>query len=218
AEIVFKRAPELKQKIKIVYNPLPEVSGITKKPSDPTFLYLSGDGYFKGFHIFLKASACTLQKGFKRNSNVQFLITKDLRDISKLAVEKLNVRFNRAYDLLGYLAYEEVLKLHSISRALLFPSIWEEPLPYTVIESMLAGTIPIASRVGGVPEIVNGTFAERMLFEPDNVEKLIDKMESVLSLSMEQIIDIGKSLRENILKQFNSYTIRKQLRSIVICD
>ena len=44
--------------------------------------------------------------------------------------------------------------LHSRAYALLSPSIWEEPLPYVVIKSMLMGTIPIAARTGGVPEVV----------------------------------------------------------------
>jgi glycosyltransferase involved in cell wall biosynthesis len=41
------------------------------------------------------------------------------------------------------LLHEEVVKLH----VLLFSSIWEESLPHAVIESMLMGTIPVATRV-----------------------------------------------------------------------
>ena len=44
--------------------------------------------------------------------------------------------------------------IHFITYALLFTSIWEGPLPYVVMESMLARTLPISSKVGGVPEIV----------------------------------------------------------------
>jgi glycogen synthase len=29
---------------------------------------------------------------------------------------------------------------------------------------MLMGTLPVASRVGGIPEIIEGTYAERMMF------------------------------------------------------
>ncbi|MEM2704216.1 MAG: glycosyltransferase [Candidatus Bathyarchaeia archaeon] len=119
--------------------------------SDPTFLSLGGDSYVKGFHIFIRAS----QEIVKRNYyGAKFLITRNLRDTNKLLIERLNsISKSNVYSLLGYLPHEEVLKIHSRSHTLLFPSIWEEPLPYAVLETMLAGTIPIAPKVGRVPEI-----------------------------------------------------------------
>ncbi|MEM2196985.1 MAG: glycosyltransferase family 4 protein, partial [Sulfolobales archaeon] len=120
-------------------------------------------------------------------------------------------RLEKTYNLLGYLEYEEVLKLHSITHALLFSSIWEEPLPYVVMEAMLMGTIPIASKVGGVPEIVGETYAEKMLFEPGNVEELLNKIESVLTMSSEQIANVGRRLREAILKKFDPEVIKRKL-------
>jgi len=59
--------------------------------------------------------------------------------------------------LLGRISHDNVLKLHAQAWALLFPSILEEPLPYAVVEALMAGTIPVAFAVGGVPEIVEGT-------------------------------------------------------------
>ena len=32
------------------------------------------------------------------------------------------------------------------------------------MEAMAMGTIPVASRIGGIPEIIKGTYAERMMF------------------------------------------------------
>jgi len=90
------------------------------------------------------------------------------------------------YKVLGYISREGVLRLHSQSLALLLPSICEEPLPYMVMEAMAMGTLPIASRVGGIPEIVEGTYAEDMLFEVDNVEELVERVESVLAMSRER--------------------------------
>jgi glycosyltransferase involved in cell wall biosynthesis len=45
------------------------------------------------------------------------------------------------------LLHEKVVKLHANAHVLLFSSIWEESLPHAVIESMLMGTIPVATRV-----------------------------------------------------------------------
>jgi glycosyltransferase involved in cell wall biosynthesis len=79
------------------------------------------------------------------------------------------------------------------------------------MESALAGTIPIASKVGGVPEIVEGTFAENMLFEPGNVDECVDKIESLLSMSNEKIEDVGSDLKESVYEKFGSEVVMGKL-------
>jgi len=207
AELISELASELTEKLKVVYNPLPNIPLVEKNLGDPTFLYLGGDSYVKGFPIFLRAS----QEVLKRNLNVKFLLAGDFKDVNRLIIEKLNGSFKRAYSLLGYLKHEEVSKLYSISYALLFPSICEEPLPYAVLEAMLTGTIPIASEVGGVPEIIGGTLAEKMLFEPGNVGELVGRMGSVLTMSSEQIADVGYKLREVVVKKFDPEVVKREL-------
>jgi len=202
-EIIKSMLPELADKIKIVYNPPPAIPMVEKRLERPTFMYLGGESYVKGFHVFLKAS----RKLLKRYPNVRFLLTQKFRNSTVSVIERLE----KAYNLLGYLEYEEVLKLHSITHALLFPSIWEEPLPYVVMEAMLMGTIPIASKVGGVPEIVGETYAEKMLFEPRDVDEFVERMKYVLSMTQEELKDIGLSLREVALRRFDQEFVRNEL-------
>ncbi len=63
-------------------------------------------------------------------------------------------------------------------------------------------------------EIVKETYAEKFLFKPGNVEEFVDRIEIVLSLSKEQILDIGLRLREDISKRFNNEVIKKQLLEV----
>jgi len=207
AEIISRLAPELAGKLRVIYNPLPNIPLIKKSLGDPTFLYLGGDSYVKGFHIFLRAS----QEVLKRNLNVKFLLAGGFKDVNRLIMEELNRSFKRAYSLLGYLKHEEVSKLYSISYALLFPSICEEPLPYAVLETMLSGTMPIASKVGGVHEMVRGTRAEGFLFTPGDADEMVDRVEAILSMHREQLIDLGVELRESVLKRFDNERIKQQL-------
>jgi len=109
------------------------------------------------------------------------------------------------------LPYEEVIKLHARAYALLFPSIWEEPLPYVIMESMPLGTIPIASRVGGVPEIVKGTPAEEYMFTPGDAREFLDGVEKLILQPREAIVDTGMKLREHALKLFNKEEIEGEL-------
>lgn len=146
--------------------------------------------------------------------SVKFIVAGGISDYYRKLFDILNRRISNSYKVLGYVPRESLLKLHSESYALLFPSICEEPLPYAVLESMLTGTIPIASRVGGVPEIVQGTYAERMLFTPGSMDELVDRMVAALSLSHEQLTDIGASLRESTLKRFDLSIIKSLLLDV----
>jgi len=89
--------------------------------------------------------------------------------------------------------------------------VWEEPLPYAVMESMLAGVIPIASRVGGVPEMVQGTFAERLLYPRTQASALTERLGLVLSSSREQLDEIGHQLHEVAVNRFRVEDTRRQL-------
>ena len=69
AEIIADQAPELKDKIEVVYNPLPLeiIDAEPRKELDdtPTFLYVGGDSYAKGFHMLLKAMKELGRQGIK---------------------------------------------------------------------------------------------------------------------------------------------------------
>jgi len=210
-EILIKALPELRDKTVVVYNPLPPIRNYRKTPAPiPTFLYLGGSSYIKGFHLFVKATHKILKRGYK----AKFLITKDLKTDDINLIKKLNKIYGNAFTYKGRIAYDEVLRLYEEAWASVFPSLYEEPLPYAIMESMLTGTIPISSKIGGVPEIVQGTYAEKMLFKPEDVNELVDRIEGVLSMSKEQLTDIGAGLREAVLKRFDEDNIKKQLLEV----
>jgi len=217
AEIVSDLAPELKSKVEVVYNPIPPklVSlNLVKAPGDlPTFLYVGGGRYVKGFHILVEA----MRKLGKQCVKAKFVLTGTYDQKSLKAVKTLGKRYsNLKIDVVGRVGHDELLDLHRESWALIFPSIWEEPLPYAIIESMLAGTIPIASRVGGIPEIIGGTYAESLMFTPGNFEEVVERLERVSYLSRDQLIDISLELRELILKKFDSDAIEQRLLEVFI--
>jgi glycosyltransferase involved in cell wall biosynthesis len=197
-EIIEEAIPEVKGRITVIYNPLPDLPFTEKRLTDEKLLlYLGGSSFVKGFHVLLKA----LDEVTRRHNDLRVFMTK-VKGAKGLA---------RTYMVCEELPYEEVVKLHARAYALLFPSLWEEPLPYTVVESMLMGTMPVAARVGGVPEIVRGSPAEEYLFTPGDAEEFADKIESVLAMSDKQIADIGFALRETALKKFNHEVVKRKL-------
>jgi len=112
---------------------------------------------------------------------------------------------------LGRIPREEFLRLHSRAWALLFPSINEEPLPYAVVEAAAVGTIPVAFRVGGVPEVVEGTPAENFLCKSLSRECLQENLDSVLALSLDKLLTISVKLQEETRQRFNLNNIERKI-------
>jgi glycosyltransferase involved in cell wall biosynthesis len=184
----------------VIYNPPPKIPPISKElPDEKTLLYLGGPSYIKGFHIVIKA----INEVSKRYHDLKIIMTGVKKRIP-----------GQNYIVYEELPYEEVVKLHARAQGLLFPSICEEPLPYTIIESMLLGTIPIASRVGGIPEIIRGSPAEEYLFTPGDVNGFIDRIEKLLSQPRNYVMNIGMKLREHAFRLFNKERIESKLVSL----
>jgi glycosyltransferase involved in cell wall biosynthesis len=178
----------------------------------PIVIYIGGGSYIKGFEMFLE----TILKALIKGLDIKVYITygRSMSPKEEALLKRISRNLGNKLVLLGRLSYNEYLKLHEAAWALLFPSIWEEPLPYAIIESMLLGTIPIASRVGGVPEIIRGSPAEEYLFTPGDINEFIDRIEKLLSQSKKDIIDIGIKLREHILRLLNEEKIENKLVSL----
>jgi len=206
AEIISKFAPELASKITVIYNPLPSFPPPRDKFFNPTFIYAGGGSYVKGFYIFLQLALVLLKE-----HDVNFLLTGKYTPAQRKMLMKVSKVFTDRFKCLASIPYENVLNIYSKSWAMIVPSIWEETFGYTVAEAMAMGTIPIASRIGGIPEIVEGTYAEKMLFTPGSIMELSRRIESVLGLSKGQLRDIGIELREKVLKKFNKHVVKEKL-------
>lgn len=71
-------------------------------------------------------------------------------------LEKLSEELSSAdrVDFVGYKTGAELRALVKGARFSVVPSTWHENMPFSVVESLLAGTPVIGSRMGGIPELV----------------------------------------------------------------
>lgn len=211
-ELILRKMPWLRFKTHVIYNPPPHTPSIEKRLSPlPKFLYGGGFSVIKGIHVLMKAL-----KNLEIREKIQMprlIITYGRISENQRFVEMIK-RLNIKVEILGRISYEEVLKLHRISWATLFPSINEEPMPYTVLESALLGTIPIASRTGGIPEILEGTLAEKYMFTPGEAGELAKKIEDIMLLPREEVLDIGTRLRQHAIKIFNREEIERKIADL----
>jgi len=94
-------------------------------------------------------------------------------------------------EFLGHKSHEEVIKLIRSCQFLVLPSECYENFPYSVLEAVACGKPVIASRIGGIPEIVRN-WETGLLFELGNLEHLSLKIKYLLNNP-----DITEEMGEN---------------------
>jgi glycosyltransferase involved in cell wall biosynthesis len=206
ADIIIDQVPELKDKIVVIYNPIPpellNTNPLNKEMgASPTLLYVGGDNYIKGFHVLLQALNILEHRGLR--ANIIFTnkySSKSLEILNRMKEKLKNVNLEVA----GRVKYNELLRLHRKAQALIFPSIWEETFGYSVIEAIFLNTIPIFSKVGALPELLAKTPVINNMFTPGNAKQLADKIENFLALSESSIEKIVSETKIKILEHLSS--------------
>ena len=78
----------------------------------------------------------------------------------------------------GYISHSEVMALYDRASIAVIPSIWQEPLGRTAVEALAAGCAVIASRRGGLPEVVEG---RGVLLEEPTTESIASEIERLIA-------------------------------------
>jgi len=132
----------------------------------------------KGVHILIQAFNKIDYKDaelkiYGRAASYKSLLTDYLRYLKRISRNK-NIRFMGGFDNM------DAAKVFSEIDVLVVPSIWYENSPLVIQEAFAAKTPVIASRIGGIPELieegVNG-----ILFEPGNVDDLCSELTSFIN-------------------------------------
>jgi glycosyltransferase involved in cell wall biosynthesis len=91
--------------------------------------------------------------------------------------EKLLRRYSQSANInfIGKKQKPEVLSLMKECKALLFPSIWFEGLPLTIVEAFATGTPVLASRLGAMEEMVQPG-VNGLLFDPGDARSITDSL------------------------------------------
>jgi glycosyltransferase involved in cell wall biosynthesis len=76
---------------------------------------------------------------------------------------------------IGFASGAEKFRLLAEARALILPSVWQENFPVTIMEANFCGTPVIASRIGGLPEMIDDGITG-LLFNCGSSNDLADKL------------------------------------------
>jgi glycosyltransferase involved in cell wall biosynthesis len=205
-----------KEKFNVVYNGInPEIFKPSEKffinkqkwniPEDTTVIsYVGRLDKQKGLETLIRSFALLL----KIRINTRLLIAgKPIAHSSPEEGEKYQKSLEQLLADLGIEKYVDFLghvtdttSLYQVSDVTVLPSIWAEPFGRTIIESMACETPVVASRIGGIPEILTGEF-QSGLFEPENERDLTDTINSIIDWRHKNP-ELGKRCREHILSKF----------------
>lgn len=96
--------------------------------------------------------------------------------MAKVAAAGLETRVQ----FLGFQVKDQVLALMQQATALIFPSIWYEGFPLTLVEALGMGLPPIASNLGSMAEII-ADGQTGLLFEPQNPTDLARQVRVIVN-------------------------------------
>jgi glycosyltransferase involved in cell wall biosynthesis len=125
---------------------------------------------------------------------------------------KLRVGAPENTNFLGPLDYLHLSNFYRKARFVIVPSLWFEGCPMVLMEAMSYGLPVIASKIGGLPEIVEDGVTG-LLFEPGNSEDLANKMK-LLWHNPSLCNKMGQAGREKAIREYSEDAYYKRLMKV----
>lgn len=110
---------------------------------------------------------------------------------------KKMINSDNRIELMGGYENRDIGQILSELDVLIVPSLWFENAPLVIEEAFLSKTPVVASRIGGIPELVDDEI-NGLLFNPGDADDLKEKIQQIIDAP-----DILEKLKENIPKVKN---------------
>lgn len=180
--------------------PTPATDAATEKgdsePSDRFVLSVATYEHKKGIDILLRAFALVAPK-FADVSLV--LIGREGPQYAALLQLVDDLGLARRVRCLTNVEHAQVMRYHRAATVFVLASR-DEPFGIAILEAGVNGVPVVASRVGGIPEIISSPRLGALV-EPENVEMLADAMERLL-VSEATRHELGQQLRAHVMANF----------------
>ena len=158
----------------VVHNPPPIQSGSTPGPEvrarfgiardSPLILYVGKLSYGKGSDLLLRAA----ERVHRAFPDAHFVLAGRLSPL-------IRVPEDPRITALGPLPHQETLSLYAAADIVVLPSVWKEPFPRVLLEAMASHRPVVATKTGGIPELVEDGMTG-ILVPPQDEQKLADAL------------------------------------------
>jgi glycosyltransferase involved in cell wall biosynthesis len=160
-------------------------------PNAPLVLYVGKLSFGKGSDVLLRAAEIVRRS----RPEIRFLLVGRTNPLVPVPGEG-------PVAATGALPHHEVLDLYRVSDLVVLPAVWKEPFPRSLLEAMTAGRPVVATRSGGIPELVEHGVSG-LLVAPGNAEELAEAILRVLR-EPELAGRLGAAGRERVARLFSS--------------
>lgn len=198
-----------------IYKPQPSPETLTRFGIDSNRPFVLFNGRItrqKGLTLLLAAA-------LKLDPRYQLVVVASSPDTPEIAAEvaalagRVSAERGNLIWIDHFIARDDLIHLHSHASVFVCPSIYE-PFGLVILEAMACETPVVASKVGGIPEIVvDGETGYLVDFDPDD----LDGFTSVLADRIEKLLGdtttaakMGKAGRERVLQHFGWPAIAAQ--------
>ncbi|MGA1576997.1 MAG: glycosyltransferase [Steroidobacteraceae bacterium] len=164
------------------------------------FLYFGRLSREKGVHLLIHAAS---------SAGVKLSIAGSGAEEPKL--RQLSRNLNVDCDFLGHVTGIELQEAISKCRAVIVPSIWYENAPLSALEAMKSGKIIVASRIGGISELIKEG-QTGFLFEPNDVQALTQALTRINGMSEDEIAMMEDNCRSSAQK----YTVDAYIQNVKV--
>ncbi|MDU4201917.1 MAG: glycosyltransferase family 4 protein [Bifidobacterium breve] len=130
------------------------------------------------------------------NSNIKSPFEQKLHDLASQPQIKERIIFT------GFVDYNDMPALYEMADVCVLPSIWDDPAPLAVIESLVSGKPLITTRSGGIPEYANDDCA--IILERDN--QLVDHLAQAM-------VELANDSQKRASMSSSTSALRLQLNS-----
>jgi len=170
--------------------------------TDDYLLYYGRLSDEKGIPTLINALAHVKDKKLK------LIIAGDGPALDSLKKEAWSLNFGKRVGFVGAKYGDELNDLIKRAKAVIIPSVWLENMPFVLLESLALGKVVIASKIGGMPEIIDDT-KNGFLFAPGDDRDLAKKIEALDELDLRKI---ALAARESVAH----LTIDKHLAALLL--
>lgn len=169
-------------KITVIHNFVngkqPEISG-----NEKYVLYFGRLSVQKGIHTLIEAC--------KRLPDICFVVAGG-GELSEALKDVENIRY------MGHKSGQELREIIAGALFSVCPSEWYENCPMSVLESQMYGTPVVASRIGGIQELIKDG-KDGFLFKPGDVDDLVNKID-LLYRNENLLRDFSERCRQKVIQ------------------
>jgi len=182
-----------KDKIKVVYNFSEKMENNLIDQVENYGLYFGRLSKEKGIDVLLRAL-----KSAKNKINLKIVGSGPEEQSLKKLVKEL--KLEKKVEFLGFKSDQELYDVIKKAKIIFIPSVWNENMPFSLLEALSLKKVVVASKVGGLPELIEDQ-VNGFLFESGDyigLAKIIDNLSNYdLTLMGERAYEISRELNIN---------------------